>query len=866
MYRRSCLILFILFLVIFNSNGQSYHTHHYDENIESTNNKIYQQVKQVQSEGIIFGNIELSKQFQTIKSPIPHVDEWIEISDFKNQLTKLMSEKNSSLTLQLPNYKGVELKLDLIQVELFAEGFSVKTQDGYSAGYKSGLYYRGVLSGNSKSIVTMSIFDSEIYGMISIDDLNLIIQPSTIDHNKLILFDEKNIKADAPMECMTTERMMIGAPTQGHDEISSRAANDCIKSYIECDYALYQNKGSNITNTVNYITAVYNNVATLYANESINTTISEVFVWTTPDSYSKTSSITALNQFRAARPTFNGNLAHLAAFGGNNLGGVAWLDVLCTNYNYAYSNIHSTYNNVPSYSWTVEVMTHEMGHNVGSNHTQWCGWSGGAIDNCYTPEGSCPPGPAPTNGGTIMSYCHLTSYGINFNNGFGPQPGNKIRSRVTAANCLSSSCGASCPTPAGLNASNISNTSALLSWSAATGAVSYKLEYKLAVGSTWTVISTSNTSYNLTGLTAGTTYNARVQTVCSSGSSTYSGIISFTTSGGSCNTPTGLSITGISSSSATASWSPVTGAISYNFQYKLSTNNTWTQINTTSISVQLNGLTPNTMYDTRVQTVCASGTSSFSAIVSFTTSQNNSYCNSKGTSSQQEWIKRLKLNNVDRNSGSDNGYYNATSLVANLTRGTSTIVNFQAGITGTQRILYWTIWIDFNKNGSFNDAGEKVVNGYSNSLNLLYSYINVPATTPTGITRMRISMKYGGSPSSCEIFARGEVEDYGINIISAGNLSSNEINENATKSDLQLYPNPSSNSLNIHFESPKDCISEITVCDLTGKTIIKEKINTFSGSNFVELDISNLMNGNYYLLVKNTEQSLNRKFVKLDLH
>lgn len=114
------------------------------------------------------------------------------------------------------------------------------------------------------------------------------------------------------------------------------------------------------------------------------------------------------------------------------------------------------------------------------------------------------------------------------------------------------------------------------------------------------------------------------------------------------------------------------------------------------------------------------------------------------------------------------------------------------------------------------------MNGYSNSLNLLYSYINVPATTPTGITRMRISMKYGGSPSSCEIFARGEVEDYGINIISAGNLSSNEINENATKSDLQLYPNPSSNSLNIHFESPKDCISEITVCDLTGKTIIKK--------------------------------------------
>ena len=32
-----------------------------------------------------------------------------------------------------------------------------------------------------------------------------------------------------------------------------------------------------------------------------------------------------------------------------------------------------------------------------------------------------------------MSYCHLTGYGINFNNGFGTQPGNKIRAEVAAA-------------------------------------------------------------------------------------------------------------------------------------------------------------------------------------------------------------------------------------------------------------------------------------------------------------------------------------------------------------------------------------------------------------------------------------------------
>src|SRR5690606_38736570 len=47
-------------------------------------------------------------------------------------------------------------------------------------------------------------------------------------------------------------------------------------------------------------------------------------------------------------------------------------------------------------------------------------------------------GPIPSSG-TIMSYCHLIGgVGINFNNGFGPQPGNLIRARVDQASCLES--------------------------------------------------------------------------------------------------------------------------------------------------------------------------------------------------------------------------------------------------------------------------------------------------------------------------------------------------------------------------------------------------------------------------------------------
>lgn len=99
-----------------------------------------------------------------------------------------------------------------------------------------------------------------------------------------------------------------------------------------------------------------------------------------------------------------------------------------------------SYNNFPNYSWTTTVVTHELGHNIGSKHTHWCGWPGGAIDNCEDTEGDCAPGPPPTNGGTIMSYCHLKSYGINFSKGFGPLPGNLIREKVSQAGCLGPCC------------------------------------------------------------------------------------------------------------------------------------------------------------------------------------------------------------------------------------------------------------------------------------------------------------------------------------------------------------------------------------------------------------------------------------------
>lgn len=599
----------------------------------------------------------------------------------KTKLASLVKAKPQGISITLPKNARENVHLKLVKANILTSDFVARTSGGDSYG-STGIHYRGIVT-ETGDIATLSIFSTGMIGNFNVDGQSISIQG---------MASEMNVTKDTSIifTCGQTSLEKINKP-QGLAPVIGDLASKCVRVYLECDYALYLNKGS-VVGTVNWITSVYNNVAALYANESISTKISEVFVWTTPDAYSKTSSYEALIQFKNTRPAFNGDLAHLTALGGQNLGGIAWVGVLCaTGYNYAYSNIQSTFQSTPNYSWTVEVMTHEMGHNLGSNHSQSCSWVGGALDNCYTTEGGCPPGPAPTNGGTIMSYCHLTQYGINFNNGFGKQPGDKIRAEVAAAPCLVTSCDPppppppppSCDSPSGFTITNVTSTSAKASWQNSTGATKYFFEFKHASASTWNIVSTELNYFNLPGtypaLIAGQQYNARVKSLCGTVHSGYSN--------------------------------------------------------------QINFITPSAPPPPPPP---------------------SSYCVTKGLNTNYEHIKRIKIGTIDRTSGKDAGYYNGTALISDALRGSNITLSYQQG--GTLGTMYWRAWIDYNGDNDFDDAGEMIISRSIRSINLLSSTFTIPTTAKLGNTRLRVSMKYGSYPLPCGNFSYGEVEDVTLNI------------------------------------------------------------------------------------------------------
>jgi hypothetical protein len=96
-----------------------------------------------------------------------------------------------------------------------------------------------------------------------------------------------------------------------------------------------------------------------------------------------------------------------------------------------------------------------------------------------------------------------------------------------------------CIAPTNVASSNVTQTTATYSWTPVTGATSYNFQYKTTAASTWTTISQSSTTVNLTGLACGTDYLVQVQAICGSGNSAFTpSAFSTSTCTVSCTLPT----------------------------------------------------------------------------------------------------------------------------------------------------------------------------------------------------------------------------------------------------------------------------------------------------------------------------------------
>jgi chitodextrinase len=408
------------------------------------------------------------------------------------------------------------------------------------------------------------------------------------------------------------------------------------------------------------------------------------------------------------------------------------------------------------------------------------------------------------------------------------------------------------PTAPTLSASGTTTTSTNLSWTGATDNVSvtgYDV-YKdgVLLGST-----TTATTFAVSGLTASTTYAFTVKAKDAAANvSVASNTVSVTTLTPDTTAPTAptLSASGTTATTTNLSWTGATDNVAVS-GYNVYKNGVLLGSTTTATTYAVSGLTASTTYTFTVKAKDAAGNvSAASNSVSVTTSANTlSYCAAAGSITTDERIGKVVFGTISNTSTGTAGYENFTALSTNAVRGAANTITITPTWTSTIYSEGYAVFIDYNQNGLFTDAGETVWSKAASTTTPVTGTFTIPATALLGTTRMRVSMKYNGIPAACGTFTYGQVEDYTVNI----SLTARDA-VNTTGVAFNVYPNPvKGDVLNINMTETG---AIYTIYNLMGQTMGKGKIENET------INIAQLQSGVYLLEVSTSNGASTKRFIK----
>jgi len=167
--------------------------------------------------------------------------------------------------------------------------------------------------------------------------------------------------------------------------------------------------------------------------------------------------------------------------------------------------------------------------------------------------------------------------------------------------------------PTGLAAPSKTNTSANLTWNAATAPAGCSVTYRVYSRGIQILTGLTSTSATVSGLTAGTTYSFTVAAVDAAGISSQSAALAVTTASACAATPavpTGLASSSQTTSSVNLSWNTVTPPAGCSVTYRVYSRGIQILTGLTGTSTTINNLTANTSYSFTVAAVDAAGLSS----------------------------------------------------------------------------------------------------------------------------------------------------------------------------------------------------------------------------------------------------------------
>ena len=384
-----------------------------------------------------------------------------------------------------------------------------------------------------------------------------------------------------------------------------------------------------------------------------------------------------------------------------------------------------------------------------------------------------------------------------------------------------------------------------------------KIDYTTDNGVTWNVLSAStpndgSESYTFPSSLNGQNIKIRISSI---GNIFYTIKQVLVTAAAPCSSaaPTNIIANGITLSSANISWTPSVGA-TYIVRYKKVTESAWQQTNSAGSLVTLTGLEEGTKYDLQVLTVCSGAPGSYSANTQFVTASDLPYCPLNSAVSEDEYISNVTLANVNNSTGAstytDYGL-DATKTINLVSGSTGNTVSVTKAWTGNTYPEGVRVWIDFNRNGVF-DTAELILNSTPNTTPVVTGTFAVPTSAVQNkMLKMRVALRYNNSAAACTPYDYGEVEDYNVLVTSTVLGTSDTA---GPKKDIQIYPNPASDILNITKVSDK---ATYKIYSAAGQLV--KYGNILDG----KINVSELIKGGYVIAIEEKGQDLfTSKFIK----
>ncbi len=309
-----------------------------------------------------------------------------------------------------------------------------------------------------------------------------------------------------------------------------------------------------------------------------------------------------------------------------------------------------------------------------------------------------------------------------------------------------------------------------------------------------------------------------------------------------CAAPTGMNTTSVTGTGATFNWTAAAGATSYNVRYKLTTAGTWTNTTSATTSKSVTGLVAGSTYEWQVQTVCSGGTtSSFTASTTFTTT-GGATCTDP-----------YESNNT-------NG--TATSIVAGTLYhaliSTSTDVDwFKFTTTGTNtkiKVDLTSLPADYDLK-LYNQSGTLIassLNGGTTNEQVIWN------TTTTGTRYLRI-YGYSGAYNTSDCY------DLLVSVSSSNwkqDASYQVVKDDYDNTIVGVYPNPATTDIVTvdYFSIQENAEVNVQLVDILGRQISSFTYNAVEGSNMIDMNISDLEAGFYFVVISNGKSKYTAKF------